>query len=177
MLTVLGFLTHKHGASLHLLGAPLFSFIHSFIYLWLCWVFVAVHRLSLAVVSRGYSSLQCAGFSLSWLLLLWSMGFRRAGFSSCGSWAQQLWLVGSRAQAQQLWCKGLVAPQHVGSSRARVQTCVPSIGRRILNRWATREALGLHYFLSTMFCSFQYTGLALVWSILSLSISYVLVLL
>ena len=25
---------------------------------------------------------------------------RCAGFSSCGTWAQQLWLVGSRAQAQ-----------------------------------------------------------------------------
>ena len=34
---------------------------------------------------RGYFSLQCAGVSLQWLLLLWSMGSRRAGFSSCGS--------------------------------------------------------------------------------------------
>ena len=37
---------------------------------------------------RGYSSLQCAGFSLRWLLLLWSTGSRRTGFSSCGTWAQ-----------------------------------------------------------------------------------------
>ena len=35
----------------------------------------------------GYSSLQCACFSLRWLLLLWSTGSRRVGFSSCGSQA------------------------------------------------------------------------------------------
>ena len=44
-------------------------------------------RLSLVVVSGGYSSLQCTGFSLHWLLLLWSTGSRRAGFSSCSIWA------------------------------------------------------------------------------------------
>ena len=32
---------------------------------------------------------------------------------------QQLWLAGSRAQAQQLWHTDLVAPRHVGSSRTR----------------------------------------------------------
>ena len=30
------------------------------------------------------SSLWCTGFSLWWLLLLWSMGSRQVGFSSCG---------------------------------------------------------------------------------------------
>ena len=59
-----------------------------FIYFWLCWVFVAAHGLSLVAASRGYSSLRCAGSSLWWLLLLWSMGSRREGFSSCGMWAQ-----------------------------------------------------------------------------------------
>ena len=43
---------------------------------------------SLVVASRGYSSLRCVGFSLRWLLLLPSTGSRRAGFSSCGTWAQ-----------------------------------------------------------------------------------------
>ena len=51
------------------------------------WVFVAARGLSLVAASRGYSSLRCAGFSLRWLLLLQSMGSRRAGFSSCGMWA------------------------------------------------------------------------------------------
>ena len=115
-------------------------FIILFIYLWLCWVFIAVRGLSLVVASGGYSSLRCVGFSLRWLPQLQSMGSRCTGFSSCGTWAQQLWLAGSRAQAQQLWCTGLVTLQHVGSSRTRARTRVPCIGRRILNHCATREA-------------------------------------
>ena len=55
-----------------------------FIYFWLHWVFVAVGRLSLVVVSRGYSSLRCVDFSLWWLLLLRSTGCRHTDFSSCG---------------------------------------------------------------------------------------------
>ena len=42
----------------------------------------------LVAASGGYSLLWCAGFSLRWLLLLRSTGSRRAGFSSCGTWAQ-----------------------------------------------------------------------------------------
>ena len=116
----------------------LYLFIYLFIY-WLRWVFVAVRRLSLVVASGGYSSLRYVDFSLRWLLLLWSTGSRHVGFSCCGMQAQQLWLVGSRAQAQQLWLTGLVAPWHVGSSWTRARTCVPCIGRRILNHCATRE--------------------------------------
>ena len=64
-----------------------FLFTYLFIY-WLHWVFVAVHGLSLVAASGGYSSLQCAGFSLRWLLLLWRTGSRRADFSSCDTQAQ-----------------------------------------------------------------------------------------
>ena len=40
-----------------------FLFIYLlFIYIWLCWVFVAVHGLSLVAASGGYSSLRCVGF-------------------------------------------------------------------------------------------------------------------
>ena len=61
-------------------------YIYLFIYyFWLCWVFIAAHRLSLVAASRGYSSLRCTGFSLQWLLLLQSTGSRCAGFSSSGS--------------------------------------------------------------------------------------------
>ena len=52
------------------------------------WVFIAAHRLSLVVASGGYSSLQCVGFSMQWLLFLRSTGSRCAGFSGCGTWAQ-----------------------------------------------------------------------------------------
>ena len=52
--------------------------------------------------------------------------------------------MGSRAQAQQLWHRGLVAPWHVGSSWTRAQTCVPCIGRWILNHCATKEVPVCH---------------------------------
>ena len=112
--------------------------INLFIYFWLCWVFAAMHGLSLVVVSWGYSSLQCAGFSLQWLLFLWNMGCWRVGFCSCCTWAQQLWFARSRAQAQQSWHTGLVAPWHVGSSQTRARTHVPCIHRWILNHCTTR---------------------------------------
>ena len=45
------------------------------IHFWLLlFIFVAAHAVSPAVASRGYSSLQCMGFSLRWLSLLQSMG-------------------------------------------------------------------------------------------------------
>ena len=39
----------------------------------------------------------------------------------------------------ELWCAALVAPPHVGSSQTRDGTCIPCIGRWILNHWTTRE--------------------------------------
>ena len=64
------------------------TFIYLFIYLWLHRVFMAVCGLSLVSVSGRYSSLRCTGFSLCWLLLLWSMDSKCTGFSSCGTQAQ-----------------------------------------------------------------------------------------
>ena len=69
-----------------------FFFFYLFIYFWLRWVFAAACGLSLVAASWGYSSLPCVGFSLQWLLSLRSTGSRCAGFSSCGTWAQQSWL-------------------------------------------------------------------------------------
>ena len=56
-----------------------------FYYFCLCWVFVAMCRLSLVVTSGsgGYSLLGCTGSSLQWLLLLLSVGF--SGCSTMGS--------------------------------------------------------------------------------------------
>ena len=124
-----------------------------------------MRRLSLVVASGGYSSLQCLGFSLRWLLLLWSMGSRCAGFSSCGTWAQQLWLMGSRAQAQWLKHTGLGAPRHVGSSQTRARTRVPCISRRILNHCATREALPYSFATDIMlFLTFVHYVVSSAWS-------------
>ena len=113
-------------------------FLNKFIYF--IYLFLAVLGLcccarafSLVAASEGYSSLRCAGFSLRWLLLLRCMGSRCAGFSSCGSRAVEGWLSSCGARA-------LVALWHVGYSWTRARTCVPCIGRWILNHCATREA-------------------------------------
>ena len=87
---------------------------------------------SRVVVSGGRSFLHCAGSSLCWLLLLQSMSSGECGLP----W---LWLPSSRAQSQWLWCTGLVAPRHLGSSQTRDWTSVSCIGRQILYHWA-REA-------------------------------------
>ena len=72
-----------------------------FIYLWLCWVFISAHGLSLVAASRGYSLLRCVGFSLGWLLLLRRMAL--------GAWASVLvahglYSIGSVVVAHGLSC-------------------------------------------------------------------------
>ena len=66
-------------------------------------------RLSLAVVSRGYALLWCTGFAV---VLLWRIGSRHAGFSSCS-----LQTLGHGASV--VVCKGLVAPGHMESFQTR----------------------------------------------------------
>ena len=75
--------------------------------------------------------MQCTGFSWWGALLLWR---EYPGFNSFGMWAQELQLLGSRAQAQWSWSMALAALQHVGSSWTRGQTQVPRIGRWVLCR-------------------------------------------
>ena len=73
----------------------LFFFLEKlFIYYWLHWVFIAVQGLSPVVASRGFSPVTVHGLLIQWLLLLCSAGSRHAGFSTCGTGAQQLWLEG-----------------------------------------------------------------------------------
>ena len=50
-------------------------------------------------------------------------------------------LVGTRAWAQYLWRRDLVAPQHVESSCTRDRICTLCIGRRVLIHFTTREVL------------------------------------
>ena len=76
--------SEEQGPQISTANFSFLKFIYFFIfYFSLCWVFVALHRLSLVAASGGYSLLQCSGFSLWWLLLL-----RHTGFSSCGTQAQ-----------------------------------------------------------------------------------------
>ena len=95
-----------------------FFLINLFIYFWLCWVFVAACGLSPVVAG---ATLRC-----SW------QASHCGGFFCCRARALQCRL--SRCGA-----RGLVASQHVGSSRTRDRTRVPCIGRQILNHRTTRE--------------------------------------
>ena len=63
-------------------------------YFWLCWVFDGVRGISLVVVSGGYTTLWCAGFSLQWLLVA-EHGFQARRL-------QQLWHAGSVVVARGL---------------------------------------------------------------------------
>ena len=74
--------------------------------------------LSLVMASRGYS-LRSASFSLQWLLLLQSTGSRHTDFNQCSLQAAYLWLVGSRAQDQQLQHMDYVALHYAGFSWTR----------------------------------------------------------
>ena len=58
--------------------------------------------LSLVAASGGYSSLQCTGFSLRWLLSLQSTGSGARGLSSCGSRALERRLSSCGARASLL---------------------------------------------------------------------------
>ena len=102
ILTILTCLIISSCFNLHFsffLNIYIYLFIYLFIYFWLHWVFAAAHGLSPVAASGGHPSLRCAGPSLCWLLLLQSMGSRRVGFSSCGSWAleRRLSTCGARA--------------------------------------------------------------------------------
>ena len=95
------------------------------------WVFVAARRLSLASVSGDYSSLQCSGFSLQWLLLV------EHGLYACGfQWLQHM---SSRVLTQSLWYRGQVAPQKAESSQTRDGVHVPCIDKWTPIHRTTRE--------------------------------------
>ena len=114
---------------------------NSYLFIFGCAGSLSLPSLALVAASRGYSSLRGTGFSLGWLLLLWSVGSRVC-------WLQEFWLLGSRAQAQSPWLTGLAAPQHVGSSWIRDGTYVSCFHRQILYHWATRDALHFLDFLT-----------------------------
>ena len=100
----------------------LFIFIHLFknIYFWLCWVFITMHRLSLAAESRKCTIGVVCGILLPWLL--WEVSVA-LGFSSCPSQSPECRLSSCGTQAFSL--------QRVGSSQTRDQTSVPCIVRQI----------------------------------------------
>ena len=95
------------------------QFQFCFFFLLKFYLFLVV--LGLCCCMQATLQFQYTGFPLRWLLQLRSMG--------------------STAWVQQSWHTGLVASSHVGSSWTRDCTCVPCIGRWILNHWITRGLL------------------------------------
>ena len=67
-----------------------YLFIYSYIYFWLCWVFVSVRGLSLVVASGGHSSSRCAGPFTMAASLLAEHRLQTRRLNSCGSRAQPL---------------------------------------------------------------------------------------
>ena len=99
-------------------------YFYIFVYFWLCWVF------TVAWASLCVSGV-CWDVSLQWL----PSGARASVVAAMGSV-----LVAPGSRAQQLWCRGLVALWHVGSSWIMDLACVSCVGKLILYHWATREA-------------------------------------
>ena len=61
-------------------------FIYLFIiYFWLCWVFLAVYGLSLAMESRGYSQVVISGLLIVVASLVAELGLSVHRLSSCGT--------------------------------------------------------------------------------------------
>ena len=116
------------------------------------WAFFQLWRVGAALRSLRCSgrASHCGGFSCCGA---WALGARASvvvarRIRSCGSRAQQLWLAGSRAQAQQLWCMGLVDPRHVGSSRIRARTHDPCIGSGFLTTAPPGESCKLCFYMT-----------------------------
>ena len=127
-----------------------------FFFLYIYFIYLFLATLGLCCCTRVFSS--CGEWRLLFVVvrgLLIEVASLVAEGRLQARGLQQLWLTGSRAQAQQLWCMGLAAPRHVGSSPTRYQTRVPCIGRRILSHCATREAPSTFFFYLTLFFSPQ----------------------
>ena len=58
--------------------------------------------------------------------------------------------TGSRAGGLQQLCMGFVAPWHWGPSQTRDPTCIPCIGRLILNHWTSKEISCLFMYMITL---------------------------
>ena len=83
-----------------------FKKIILFVHFWLCWVFVAVWIFLQFWRAGATLQLGCTGFSLWWLLLLWSMALRCVNFRNYGSQALGHRLNSGGAQAllpQGMW--------------------------------------------------------------------------
>ena len=111
-------LNHHQYIYLREKGSNLIRSLYIYIYLFrLCWVFVAEPGLSLVVLSHGYSSLKCTGFSLWRLLFLhraqalvtWTSVVVAHRLTACGifpDWELNLCFLHWRADHSPLYHQG-----------------------------------------------------------------------
>ena len=79
-------------------------FIVSFIYLFLTVLgLCCCAGFSLVAASQATLQLQCTGFSLWWLLLLWNMGARASVVAACGVQCTGLRAVAQRPSHSNMW--------------------------------------------------------------------------
>ena len=147
-----------------------FDFFKKFIYLFICGCigssllhvgFLQLRRAG-ATLRCGARASHCGGFSCCGTRAL---DARASVVVACG--LQQLWLAGYRAQAQQLWRTGLVAPRHVGSSQTRARTQPPALTGGFLTTAPPGKPLNfdftimiasentLHFYNPKYYCSFH----------------------
>ena len=81
-----------------------FKLFEKSLFIWFCWVFMAA-RAFLSLQVRAALQLRCTGFSLWWLLLLWSTGSGAHGL-------QSLWPTGSVVVAPGLQSIGSILVAH-----------------------------------------------------------------
>ena len=115
-------------------GDFFFSFL--FIYFWLCCVFTEVWASSSCreqgLLCCSTQASHCSGFSCCKAQALGGGSFSQVqhlGFSSCGTWAQQLQFRDPCVQPQQLWHTGLAAPSH-GDPGPGIQPASPALAGR-----------------------------------------------
>ena len=90
-----------------------YLFMYSFIYFGLCWVFVSAQ--TSLVVSRGYFLVAVHGLFIAVASLVVEHGaLGCTGFSSSGTWVQEFWFLGSRAQTGSIVVHGLTCPEACG---------------------------------------------------------------
>ena len=146
-----GFLHHVFGKNVQLCGQPhkpralgllkQFLKINLFIYLFI------LAALDLRCCAQTFSSCSKRGIlfiAVRWLLIAVASLVAEHGLQAHG--LQQLWHAGSVVVARRLQSAGSVVMAHGLSCSAACEifpdqgsTCVPCIGRRILNHCATRE--------------------------------------
>ena len=76
--------------------------VHIYIYIYIFLIYLFLAALGLCSCMRAFSSCSEQGLLfivVRWLLLLWSTGSRRAGFSTCGSQALECRLSSCGARA------------------------------------------------------------------------------